>query len=173
MAARSPLGTGVRFQILQRDGFTCKFCGSRPGNDRLHVDHLLPWSKGGSNDEANLVTACDRCNVGKRDSIAVPLSMCDGLDNEDFHVWKRFGTTWYLSWHPDYWTMFICATVRRYWFEVDRVWEHDWTQHIGDKLWCTPEVYAGICEAFFFGRRIFRKPGLEPEVVEVEEVTEG
>jgi len=31
----------------------------------LHIDHIIPVSKGGTNEEANLVTACDQCNLGK------------------------------------------------------------------------------------------------------------
>jgi 5-methylcytosine-specific restriction endonuclease McrA len=34
----------------------------------LHVDHRLAVAKGGSNDEGNLWTLCDRCNLGKSDA---------------------------------------------------------------------------------------------------------
>jgi hypothetical protein len=34
----------------------------------MTVDHVLPKSKGGSNEETNLVTACERCNNMKSDS---------------------------------------------------------------------------------------------------------
>ena len=32
---------------------------------RLHVDHVVPVSKGGQDKMDNLVTACEECNVGK------------------------------------------------------------------------------------------------------------
>lgn len=32
---------------------------------RLHVDHIHPQSRGGTNDLDNLVTACSDCNIGK------------------------------------------------------------------------------------------------------------
>ena len=35
----------------------------------MTVDHVLPKCKGGSNDEDNLVTACERCNNMKGDSL--------------------------------------------------------------------------------------------------------
>jgi 5-methylcytosine-specific restriction endonuclease McrA len=58
----------MRFRILSRDGFTCQSCGSSPIKERdveLHVDHILPWSKGGETEEKNLQTKCKQCNLGK------------------------------------------------------------------------------------------------------------
>ena len=58
----------LRFRILLRDGFQCQSCGASPLRDRgveLHVDHILPWSKGGETEESNLQTKCKRCNLGK------------------------------------------------------------------------------------------------------------
>ena len=58
----------MRFRILLRDGFQCQSCGASPLKDRgveLHVDHILPWSKGGETEENNLQTKCKQCNLGK------------------------------------------------------------------------------------------------------------
>ncbi len=58
----------LRFRVLQRDRFTCQSCGSSPANSigvELHVDHTVPWSKGGETVFENLQTLCDRCNLGK------------------------------------------------------------------------------------------------------------
>ena len=58
----------LRFQILMRDGFTCKSCGKSPMTEmgvELHVDHILPWSKGGETVPENLETKCKQCNLGK------------------------------------------------------------------------------------------------------------
>lgn len=58
-----------RQRILRRDMFTCQLCGARGpragGNAVLHVDHKLPFSKGGSDDDSNLWTLCRDCNLGK------------------------------------------------------------------------------------------------------------
>lgn len=59
------LSYALRFHVLRRDDFTCTYCGSRPPEVRLHIDHIVPWSKGGENTVENLRTACDRCNLGK------------------------------------------------------------------------------------------------------------
>ncbi|MGO9179918.1 MAG: HNH endonuclease [Candidatus Limnocylindrales bacterium] len=65
--ARDPLPAQLRFSILQRDGFRCRYCG-RTGGDPgvvLHVDHVVPLAAGGATREDNLRTACEECNLGK------------------------------------------------------------------------------------------------------------
>ncbi len=58
----------LRWHVLQRDRFTCCACGTspalRPGIE-LHVDHVVPWSKGGETVLENLQTLCSECNLGK------------------------------------------------------------------------------------------------------------
>lgn len=58
----------MRFRILVRDGFACQSCGGSPLITRgveLHVDHIIPWSKGGETIDENLETKCSKCNLGK------------------------------------------------------------------------------------------------------------
>jgi hypothetical protein len=58
----------LRFRILVRDGFICHSCGASPlktPGTELHVDHVIPWSKGGETVADNLKTKCLRCNLGK------------------------------------------------------------------------------------------------------------
>jgi hypothetical protein len=55
----------LRFEIFKRDGFVCQYCGRRPPDVVLEVDHIHPRAAGGTNDICNLVTACADCNRGK------------------------------------------------------------------------------------------------------------
>ena len=50
----------VKYQYPQ----SCCYCGSK---DKLHMDHLIPQIKGGSDNADNLVWACRSCNSSKRD----------------------------------------------------------------------------------------------------------
>src|SRR5688572_7782599 len=77
----------MRFQILERDSFTCRFCGKRAPETELEVDHVVPRAKGGSDDVSNLVTACRDCNRGKGVR-SVDLSRTDwnALMGKWFHV---------------------------------------------------------------------------------------
>lgn len=56
-----------RFETLKRDKFTCQYCGAKAPDAILHVDHIVPFSKGGTCDMMNLVTSCADCNNGKSD----------------------------------------------------------------------------------------------------------
>ena len=62
---RKPLGKRLRFEIFDRDGFQCQYCGRQPPDVCLNVDHIIPVLEGGSNDPANLTTSCSECNSGK------------------------------------------------------------------------------------------------------------
>ena len=65
---RREIGERQRFRILLRDGFRCKACGASPlttPGTNLHVDHILPWSKGGETTDDNLGAKCERCNLAK------------------------------------------------------------------------------------------------------------
>lgn len=48
--------------IIERDGYTCRYCGC---DNRLTLDHVQPRSRGGSDDQSNLVLACKPCNSSK------------------------------------------------------------------------------------------------------------
>jgi hypothetical protein len=55
----------VRFEVFKRDDFTCVYCGRRTPAVVLEVDHILPSSKGGTDEIENLTTSCWDCNRGK------------------------------------------------------------------------------------------------------------
>lgn len=52
---------GARTKIINRDGNACLRCGIEAGDD-LEVHHILPISQGGTNDDENLATLCERCH---------------------------------------------------------------------------------------------------------------
>ena len=65
-------GLSLRYAVLKRDHFKCCACGASPAKDpsvELHVDHIIPWSKGGETTIDNLQTLCSKCNLGKSDEI--------------------------------------------------------------------------------------------------------
>lgn len=67
---RAKVTPGVRYDVFLRDHFRCVICGSAQSDGvKLHVDHIIPVSKGGTSDMSNLRTLCDRCNMGKRDKM--------------------------------------------------------------------------------------------------------
>ena len=55
--------TLIRQYILERDNYTCMYCGNKKGV--FEVDHFIPISKGGEDKEDNLVCSCRKCNRSK------------------------------------------------------------------------------------------------------------
>jgi DNA-binding Xre family transcriptional regulator len=51
----------------------------------FHVDHVMPFSKGGSDDLSNLAASCRRCNIAKRDRMP-PKSECVKVAASDREV---------------------------------------------------------------------------------------
>lgn len=63
---REAIKPSLRFQILKRDNHQCQSCGSTVKDGaKLEIDHIIPVSKGGTNDPENLQILCKICNIGK------------------------------------------------------------------------------------------------------------
>jgi CRISPR/Cas system Type II protein with McrA/HNH and RuvC-like nuclease domain len=65
----------IQHKVFERDDYTCRYCGKT--GVILEVDHIVPISKGGTNDYDNLATACRRCNRQKKDKTV-----------EEFQEWR-------------------------------------------------------------------------------------
>ena len=63
---RSLMTRELREQIAFRDNYTCQICGKyMPDGVGLHIDHIVPISKGGKSVPSNLQVLCSKCN-GKK-----------------------------------------------------------------------------------------------------------
>jgi len=62
----------LRWEVWERDNFTCKICGSRRD---LTIDHIIPAALGGQTTKENLQTLCRRCNSRKKDTVGESLSL--------------------------------------------------------------------------------------------------
>lgn len=62
---RRSISQKLRFSILQRDHYTCQYCGAKAPDVELQVDHIEPVCAGGPDHPSNLITSCVDCNQGK------------------------------------------------------------------------------------------------------------
>lgn len=76
---RKYMNPSLRLRIYERDGNKCQLCGAvtrffnslydspfrAGGTVSGSVDHKLPVSKGGTNDESNLRWVCRSCNCSR------------------------------------------------------------------------------------------------------------
>ena len=63
----------TRKNILKRDNNTCQYCGK--SKSEITIDHVLPKDKGGNDSWNNLVVACKRCNIIKRNYLLKDIDM--------------------------------------------------------------------------------------------------
>jgi 5-methylcytosine-specific restriction endonuclease McrA len=56
-------------QMVRDQEGACAYCGKEFG-DRYHVDHMMPLSRGGTNDWTNLAITCVFCNLSKHTQTA-------------------------------------------------------------------------------------------------------
>ena len=72
----------LRRKILERNGYTCQVCGAGAGEEsgcepgkkcRLQIDHTIPISQGGTDEEHNLRAVCVGYNKDKA-NLKVPTS---------------------------------------------------------------------------------------------------
>lgn len=65
-AKREPIPQDVMDKVWNRDGGKCVSCGK---TEKLEFDHIIPFSKGGSNTYRNLQLLCENCNRVKSNNI--------------------------------------------------------------------------------------------------------
>ena len=67
---RTHIPRGMRHEVFKRDNYTCVECGAKKEDGvTLHIDHIIPVSKGGSDELSNLQTLCEDCNLNKSNII--------------------------------------------------------------------------------------------------------
>ncbi len=62
-----PVPDSLRFQVLKESDGRCALCGITKNDSPLDVDHIIPRSRGGSNNKENLQVLCSKCNRTKKD----------------------------------------------------------------------------------------------------------
>lgn len=82
---------GVKLMGRKGRWYRCAYCGKWCGrsggdnirikpNDLMEVDHIVPWSKGGSDEIYNLQPLCRPCNRGKSNADTYQDSFRKGLN---------------------------------------------------------------------------------------------
>lgn len=74
---RQPISKLTRTLVYRRDRWTCQRCGRKAfalkedeRSGALQLDHIVPWSAGGSDRSDNLRTLCKPCNETRSNFVA-------------------------------------------------------------------------------------------------------
>lgn len=68
-SSRNLIDNKKRKKVLEKNDYKCVFCKRGPPEVKLHIDHIIPVSKGGTNDLSNLQVTCASCNLTKSNEI--------------------------------------------------------------------------------------------------------
>jgi hypothetical protein len=63
----SPPSPAIRKTIYERDKYVCQYCGEDLNNEphKICLDYINPITRGGTNNEDNIVTSCKKCFARK------------------------------------------------------------------------------------------------------------
>ena len=61
----------LRLRVLDRDGWTCLYCGKALEGSDATADHIVPRDAGGEDADWNLVAACRACNGRKSNKVMI------------------------------------------------------------------------------------------------------
>jgi len=92
----------TRKNILQRDNNCCQYCGYN--GEKLSIDHVIPRSRGGSDEWSNVTTACLSCNVIKGNQTPQEAKMplkrppYKPISNMSFEARKQINSGRYKEW---------------------------------------------------------------------------
>jgi len=78
-----PVPPALRYQALLRSGGRCALCGATKDQTTLHVDHILPRSRGGKNVVENLQVLCAECNLAKSNRDTADLRVAEPSSDPD------------------------------------------------------------------------------------------
>lgn len=109
----------MRPSILERDGYKCRYCGSKEGP--FHIDHVYPVGKGGETTEPNLVTACIECNRKKSDLVGLwprPIGFFDKNPNSSWGERRVFIFAGFLLFVGGIYTYLITEEIAYILFSV-------------------------------------------------------
>jgi hypothetical protein len=62
---RKKITKKLREDLIKEAEFQCFYCKNKYDKSNLHIDHIIPISKGGLSNLENLVVACKKCNILK------------------------------------------------------------------------------------------------------------
>lgn len=81
--AQTKLDANAWESIIKKFGNSCSYCGCE--SDEIQREHVKPKSKGGKNQETNIVPACPECNWSKGND-----SVFKWYLEQDFFTQERF-----------------------------------------------------------------------------------
>lgn len=87
--AKDRIPLNLRRSVVARDGNHCVYCDEDLTSGEIHIDHVIPESKGGTTTYANLQVTCRRCNLAK--GVLTEDEFTDRLRRRAMNILNRLG----------------------------------------------------------------------------------
>ena len=95
-----------RLALYHRDNLSCWYCGCHVSSCVLTLDHIKPYSKGGTNLHNNLVTSCRSCNSERGNKPFQTFALSKGKTMSEIRKLKRS-----IKKPLDRYTVIICKNL--------------------------------------------------------------
>lgn len=75
-----------RKRILKKNYGICACCGRKLNPKTMTIEHIIPLSRGGTNEEKNLTVLCYDCNQRKGNFLFLPMGFYNALRDKPRYV---------------------------------------------------------------------------------------
>lgn len=82
-AERGRLTDVIRQWVVERDGYRCGICGETVDREDVHIDHVVPVSRGGKSTLENLRVTHSTCNLAKGARMPMPRTRAESESEGD------------------------------------------------------------------------------------------
>lgn len=84
------ISKNLRRMVIERDGLRCVYCDDDLTGAEVHLDHVIPESRGGPTNYENLQVTCRKCNITK--GILSEDEFTDKLRQRALNILSRLGS---------------------------------------------------------------------------------
>ena len=90
LQTKARISSFTRRRVIERDGLHCVYCDDDLSNSEIHLDHVIPESKGGPTTYENLQVTCRKCNLAK--GVLSEEEFVNKLRTRALNILHRLGT---------------------------------------------------------------------------------
>jgi 5-methylcytosine-specific restriction endonuclease McrA len=90
LQTKDRISSFIRRRVIERDGLHCVYCDDDLINAEIHLDHVIPESKGGPTTYENLQVTCRKCNLSK--GVLSEEEFVNRLRTRALNILNRLGT---------------------------------------------------------------------------------
>jgi len=90
LQTKARISSFTRRRVIERDGLHCVYCDDDLNNSEIHLDHVIPESKGGPTTYENLQVTCRKCNLAK--GVLSEEEFVNKLRTRALNILNRLGT---------------------------------------------------------------------------------